>query len=317
MSILSAHPNIVVAPEAMFMMNLYTKYARAKWNQKKILEFYEDLWHEKYLFMWNLDREQLKKELLSAGEKVDFFMLCRIVYGRYAQQQKRQEDISSILIGDKNPHYALLLPQLLAIAPGAKFIHIVRDYRDTILSYRRLKFELTGTAFLAWRWKMYNTEILKHSQKFPDRFLTVRYEDIVTKPEETLPRVCQFLGLNYNSGMLEFYRGATESWRKDAWSEKTTTPLDQQNIAVWKKNMSESDVHIADTICGRFGKQFGYEIASSSSILSWIIVWSAWPVAWLYTALEKVLFRLPFRWRSWIINRFRRMKYGELAGIKF
>jgi hypothetical protein len=32
----------------------------------------------------------------------------------------------------------------------------------------------------------------------------IKYEDLVTKPEETLKSICHFLGINFESGMLRY-----------------------------------------------------------------------------------------------------------------
>jgi hypothetical protein len=66
------------------------------------------------------------------------------------------------------------------------------------------------------------------SRRYPDRYRLVRFEDVVTSPQATLERVCQFLGVQPEPQMLEqkvtskgaqvgragFDAGAADRWRE-------------------------------------------------------------------------------------------------------
>ena len=144
--ILNTHQQLSVAPEALFLINLYRKYANVKnWNEQKILSFFHDLLLENRLTdWWQLDKKQLKHDLLKLSGEATFQTLCKTVYLNFAQQTGK-ENVK--LLGDKNPTYTLFAKELLQIYPEAKFIHLVRDPRDNILSFKRVSFDLTNGGF--------------------------------------------------------------------------------------------------------------------------------------------------------------------------
>lgn len=117
---------------------------------------------------------------------------------------------------DKNIRNIAALEPLLAMFPKAQFVHIVRDGRDVALSLRDRKWasyqlgvsprrdirHLKGGALL---WldaiDLFDTFV----RCYGPLHLRVRYEDLVLAPEKVLSGICEFLGLEFEQQMLEFY----------------------------------------------------------------------------------------------------------------
>ncbi|MCG8571818.1 MAG: sulfotransferase [Spirochaetes bacterium] len=253
-SMLNSHPGIAVPPEALFIMTLYSTYCHInRWTTKKLLKFYEDLMTEEWLQNWNLDNEKLKKDLLACKGQTTFSELCKIVYMHYWRASKNNENL---VIGDKNPQYSLFVDVLIELFPDAQFIHITRDYRDNILSFKNVRFDLNLTSALAHRWKKYNQMILKMKDKYPEKFLTIRYEDLVAEPETTLRKITSFISIEYHSAMLDFHKNQTQEL--PSFHKNLKRPIVKQNINKWKSKMSADDIEQADYICDKTGKLFGY-----------------------------------------------------------
>ena len=172
-------------------------------NILKIVPVDENIWIEKWLGRWNLDKEQLKKDLLSLNDNASFNDLCRMIYSNYAKSNKVY---NYYIIGDKNPQYSLFIDKLISLFPEAKFIYVIRDYRDNILSFKKVRFDLKFTTALAYRWVRYNKDILKMKLKYPEKFISVQYEQLLKSPKKELERICDFLNIKYNSNMLEYYK---------------------------------------------------------------------------------------------------------------
>ena len=47
---------------------------------------------------------------------------------------------------------------------------------------------------------------LQASQKYPDSFYFIRYEDLVTEPAMHLQKLCEFLDISYVPGVFDFYK---------------------------------------------------------------------------------------------------------------
>jgi hypothetical protein len=134
--------------------------------------------------------------------------------------------------GWKNPRSLWLIPFLTARFPELKFIHMIRDARDMMLSENIYFLRQNGHWLLGpdwWKdpeaaqlelWCASNKRALEFAQKYlNDRYHIVRYEDLCRKPAETISAVMGFLGrpgVNI-APLIEGIRdrGNIGRWRKD------------------------------------------------------------------------------------------------------
>jgi hypothetical protein len=112
--------------------------------------------------------------------------------------------------GEKSPNNIFFVPNMFEMFPAAKFIEIVRDGRDVVLSLiNRRKYHLHSAVF---RWLIsVNAGRAWKSPKFSEiihdrSYAKIKYEDLVTDPEKSVRFLCDFLALPFKSEMLEFYK---------------------------------------------------------------------------------------------------------------
>ena len=106
--------------------------------------------------------------------------------------------------GWKIPETTLVLPWIVRMLPDIRYIHWLRDPRDSILSAHKtddlsdfgVPYDRTDNVRLrrAISWK-YQVEIVRATPK-PKHWLTVRFEDFVLDQDATLDRIGAFLGLD-------------------------------------------------------------------------------------------------------------------------
>lgn len=105
--------------------------------------------------------------------------------------------------GWKLPETTLVYPWIVRKFPEAKFIHWIRDPRDSIMSRHRTDdlsdFDIPypGTEDVRERRAIswyYQYQLMKTTPE-PENVITVRFEDFVLKQEETLGRLEAFLGI--------------------------------------------------------------------------------------------------------------------------
>ena len=118
-----------------------------------------------------------------------YAQFCQVIYQGYARSLKKTK---SHIICIKNPLYSLFIKDLKNLFPSAKFIHLVRDPRDTVLSYQKVPFDSNTTSTLAYRWNYYNQSILKQFKKHSIKPIILKYEELVTDPEKTLREFANF-----------------------------------------------------------------------------------------------------------------------------
>ncbi len=127
------------------------------------------------------------------------------------RQWFRAQAGSGKLIAEKTPRNVLRIPFLRAALPEARIIHIARDGRDVACSlvpgiggaewlhlkppsWRRLLATRTGVERCALAWKEILEIALDDLASVPH--LQVRYEDLVTRPEDQAARITEYLGLS-------------------------------------------------------------------------------------------------------------------------
>ena len=299
-SILDAHPSLSVAPEGLFVMNLHRSYRRRAWTANRIRRFSHHLFLERRLRRWSIDPEGLEQRLLAIDEPT-FARLCAEVYELHAD---RTGKVPGRLLGDKNPPYALFVAELREVFPRARFVHVVRDYRDNVASYLNVPFDVKSPAALAHRWVHYNAAVLDAAAETPDAFHRVRFEDLVSAPVATLESLCTFLGVGMHPEMLRTYESAGGHGAE--WHRNIGKPIDARLAGQWREKLTPGQVSALDRICQPFAATLGYEpaepIVAKGSRVS-----TGAAIGWGVTALERQVFKLPVSVQALLINTYRRL----------
>lgn len=304
---LSSHPALAVAAEGFFVANLEARYGRGRWDEARIERFCRDLVAERRMARWELPLPALRHRLRALGPGVDYATVCATVYRSYAEDCAGKVHVRAV--GDKNPHYALLLPRLLRRFPQARFIHVVRDPRDNVLSYRDVPFDLSETHALAERWRAYNDRILSAAASAPHRFLRVHYEGLLQAPEATLTAACRFLDLPYDEAMLRFFERPMAGFygAGNPWHRRLQTPLDSTQLGRFRGRLTGAEVAAIEHICGPTLIRLGYAPAGPTapalSLHQRALRRVGWASVW---AEEQVFATLPMGVRVGLINAYRK-----------
>ncbi|MFT7587897.1 MAG: hypothetical protein ACI959_000102 [Limisphaerales bacterium] len=108
----------------------------------------------------------------------------------------------------------------------AKFVHIVRDGRDVVLS----TYPGSDAHPSADRW-MYEVEIALKYKDWPN-FYTIRYEDLIKNFDKTIGGLCDYLELPFDNAMKDWFRNKTMSSHEGVGKVQ---PLFSGSIQKWKK----------------------------------------------------------------------------------
>ena len=318
-AILNAHPNIVAPTESRIIIFMYAKYGHMKqWTEQLLERFCDELYDEtRFLQNWNIDKKILMSDLLSVKGNLNYALICKIIYCRTDSSDK---DIR--LIFDKNPVYYFFIRELQEIFPEAKYIHIVRDYRDNIISHQRV-LPFSNTADVAYRWLKINSYLEEQKMRSPERWFTVKYELLAAEPMKYMAEVCDFIGMPFYENAVNdfssklapvFYKNVNrKEFNKFHWN--VYNPVNTSQIGQWKTVMPRGDIEIAESIDGLYGKQmYGYETSGPTKKVNSIILLRA---KFLY-AFKKVFLRTVLR-QQLLYKSFRFlakafMRKSKLAG---
>lgn len=282
-SLLNMHPQVWATPEILFLSFFYHSInSQANWKEQispLIKRYFDDIPPLESLG-WSFDKQALEKLLDQTDPRlpsIDFFKQLYLLF-KPIEVPKQIENINLIL--DKNPSYTLQWHRLAVIDPKnePRFIAMVRDYRANILSRKQSPDRrLPNTVLDAYRWLFYNRRIwraLSH-QKHQKYFLLISYEKLVADAETTLKKTCAFIGIDYADDLFNFHKREENIYQKHAQNppfqkerydkkqQDLSRPINASRVEAWRTELSLDDRMIAEYICGKLGKKFGYETTLS------------------------------------------------------
>ena len=234
--ILTSHSLISIPPESKFIEFLFSEFAEQK--QIDTTQFLNKLFQEPFFKFWKFEKQELRKALSQVKEK-NFKNLVSEIYKLYAKREKKE------IWGDKNPGYTLNPKMLLDLFPDGKFIHIVRDGRDTVLSLTETAWGEKNVEKGAQKWVDFVTSGNRFARIYPENAIEIKYEDLVKTPEKIIRECCKFLGINFEKEMLKFYEQNQEKELVPAeqkeFHQNTFKKITNERIGRWGKifNISE------------------------------------------------------------------------------
>ena len=203
------------------------------------------------------------------------------------------------IVGDKSPNVLLngqAIHEMNMFYPEAKVVYIVRDGRDALIShrfqhfidgYRHLRrddlrirdaFEANPDPFLSGKRSIFNersihkmadswasnvTETDREGREiYGDRYYALKYEDLLTRPFETISGVWQFLG--GDPAGLETLVDEEMSVNPDADYQNDVASglvrlLEKGKRGSWRELFTERDKRVFKEIAGQVLIDWGYE----------------------------------------------------------
>lgn len=204
-------------------------------------------------------------ETLEAIHRDDFHGIVEGVMRAWAQSQGKAR------WGEKTPQHTLCWRTISAGFPGLQVIHLIRDGRDVALSYKTAFFGPKHVYSLARRWLEYLSAAEEARASLGDQaFLQVRYEDLVSDPEQELRRICSFLGEEFAPSMLASYQDKRTYHADQRNARNLRLPVMSHNSGKWRTEMTAREVRIFEALAGASLVRYAYPRAlSEPHISSW------------------------------------------------
>lgn len=233
-NMLNSHPQVAFIPEINYTRrfllnrNLDKRYSK---NKENFINFIKtDKWLKR------LDTKIIEQidfnNIDHSNFSVDFYKKILTINCNLHNKK---------IAGDKDPRSIEYVKEISKLLPNIHWIHIIRDPRDVLLSKRNAD------------WSKHRSD-LKHIfagyiqlnlarewiKLFPNKFTELYYEDLLHNPEITLKNLCNSIGLNYDSSMMDFKNSAQELIADDelSWKKEVFSSLNKDNISKWKNGLS-------------------------------------------------------------------------------
>lgn len=180
--------------------------------------------------------DRLARRLPGAGEGLSEALSPDILASlgaEYASQARALAPGAARLI-DKLPGNFVYAGLIHLMLPNARIIHCIRDPLDTCLSCYETRFA-KGQPYsydlreLGRRYRGYERLMAHWRRVLPaDRFIEVRYEDVVADLQGQTRRLLEFCGLEWDEACLQFHRTRREVWTTS--SSQVRRPLYASSI---------------------------------------------------------------------------------------
>lgn len=161
---------------------------------------------------------------------------------------------------EKTPDHLVLAPAIRKYFPNAPILRIVRDPRDVALSLKNVpwgpKSFLGGLAL----WMKYD-EMSRSFFETDSLCHTLRYEDLLSSPEEEIKKVCDFINVPFEDSMLDTTRSYADVNRtNESWKENVQRGFDKSRARVWEQKLDEAEIQLAEAIAGGRLRYYGYPV---------------------------------------------------------
>jgi hypothetical protein len=211
------------------------------------------------------------RDQLGPGDEVDPVDFLRAFYVTYAGRRGKPR------WGDKTPTYLQAMDRIADALPEARFVHLLRDARAVAASRRDLHFG-PGASLTAQAedWRDQVRDGREVGAGLGDRYVEVRYEELVRHPQTTLEALGPTLELAFDPAMLEYHRSASERLgemddRRDRDGrvvvarearleihERTAAAPDPERIDDWRQALTTAEVEEIEAVAGDLLGELGY-----------------------------------------------------------
>jgi hypothetical protein len=194
----------------------------------------------------------------------------RDVFGVYvALHEAARDDAGKRRWGCKSTFMVAHLSRICETFPAARLVWLHRDVRDVAASARDSVLATFHPAYTARLWEA-EQRLAWQGEQAGLPVHRVRYESLVAEPEATIRMLCDWIGEDFQPGMLEWFRGAeakrsselSTSWRN------TASPMRTESVERWRRDLGADDLLAVEALAAPMMATLGYEPASAPAVLA-------------------------------------------------
>jgi hypothetical protein len=249
-SMLNAHPEIVCPPESHFIEKYVIPEVQGHAPRfARFEELTDILTKDAHLQRLKIDAHEAIHPFAVEEKPFSFRELFLHYLHLYAQ------NVGKSIVGEKGTVITASIRDLCKAFPNAYVVHIMRDPRDVILS----------TTKTAWgRGQHFVVHVRKYAEAYAaaykngptlygDRYIEIRYEDLIDDPQAQLFALCQKLGVDFYDEMLNFHEKSHEIVSPDemAWKRNVFKPVLRNNMQKWRYDLRRWQILAIEGFCAQ------------------------------------------------------------------
>ncbi len=256
-SLLNQHPQIAIPEiETEFLPGLLNDYSvNHKFSRSEFSDLYCSIIKFPYFRYMSEHRNIItEKEWFSACNDYSLSDIFEALI-RYSTNTVGKNEI---IWGDKSPSYICHIGLLKEIYPSAKFIHIVRDVRDYVVSMSNAwgKNKLRA----AQRWADSLDKAHADITYIKDDVIVVKYEELLDNHETILRKIIHFLELPFDERVLKLL-----SVSENLGDAKGYKEIISDNKNKYKSVLTTKKISSIERLAGHTMVNYGYSVGYTGS----------------------------------------------------
>jgi len=200
-------------------------------------------------------------ERVNSFKRIEYSSVYDSIMGVLIKQYKK----SATSWGEKTNVCWGKIPSFISMFPEGKVIHVIRDPRDVMCSYREMTYE-PGYSYLDSAFCSLGA--LQKAQEYTrtfnrNNYYILKYEDFLKNPQKGTKTLCEFLNIDFEPKMLEVNKFTDKSgkwWNGDSSFQKKMTAISTKPIDRWKKSANDMEIFFVEMINRDAMRSFGYKL---------------------------------------------------------
>lgn len=261
---LNNHPDLAVTYDSIHFM----RFSYDKYNPIAVKENYSGLIgeiHERIKRRWSMSFDaRAVIDQLNSKTNVEY----RDVYAALMQEALLKPK-GALAWGEKTNVCWNQIPNFLKMFPQGKTIHILRDPRGVLSSYKNMTEEpglkYLDTAFAALH-SFHSVE--EYSKNLSGKnYYYLKYEALIADPQKELKALSEFLEIEFNPLMCDhtkFIDRIGKPWGGESSFASFIHGISDKPVNRWKEKLSKVEIFFIEMILREPMMNFGYELCASA-----------------------------------------------------
>jgi len=246
---LDAHPSFAITKRTNLWTSFYNRFGSLE-KDENLDRCLKTLAAQKHIRALGPDFQRIRQNF-EAGTR-SYERLFSLIHEQYSIR------LGTLRWGDQSEMLEKHAGRIFASYPDANIIHMIRDPRDRHEAIIKKSHRRGGVGATTARW-LYSAALAEQNRKtYLGHYKVVRYETMVTYPEETMYRVCEFLNESYYPPMIKMEDVPRFSKTITDVDDDIPSPLTTAYIGRFRNNLSAHEIVFIQKLSSRYMQLFNY-----------------------------------------------------------
>jgi hypothetical protein len=200
---------------------------------------------------------------LARDDDLSFCHLQEAFYSEHA------DTVGSDTWVSKSPYLFHVFDEITAYYGNPKFVYLVRDARDVVLSNLNSRPGPFHPYFAAEMWRDEQEVRIDFFEDNEDATHLLQYESLLQNPKSVISDLCGFLDVEFYDETLEYYKSdeAKHAAKRSASFENLASPIKTDNYEKYRDQMTDEQVKIVEKVARDQLRYFDYDLVFSDAEL--------------------------------------------------